>query len=382
MRMSFLEQNEKWIYLLLFGLSTSLVWYAHADGLLLTHDSLQYLSAASSFRQGLGFLAPDGTPYAYWPPLFPLILALFDKPLVVLPVLNVFLSGLLLGVLFLLSKEIQIAVAGRLAALSFLFLGVHFLLLRVFVWSELIFLILLCLQVYLVLIRNRAATNQSRLTAFILVLGFLLCLQRNAGLFLMMGMAGWIFFLERKKPLFTRLLTAGIFFLSTTSGLWAWNFYNTWQPGGSYRFYAHEYGAHVFHNFSFLVHALTRAFLPSPHYYISYLLIALTILALLRWRHWFSSSTSLLLWMTGAYVLGMSFLFQLDEHDGNRYISIILPFVVLILCQLLEPFFIRFPRTKWIAVLVVCAGFIYPMARSIKNASLWHKMSYQIAPRK
>jgi hypothetical protein len=378
--MSFLEKNEKWIYLLLFGLSTMMAGYAHADGLLLTHDSVQYLSAASSFRHGLGFMGPDGTRYAYWPPLFPMLLSLFASPLVLLPILNVFLSALLLGTLYLLSQELQTSASGRIVSLSFLFLGVHFILLSVFVWSELIFLVLFCLQVYLLLVRVRSTkANNAMLNAMILALGVLLCLQRNAGLFLMVGIAGWLFFLEPKKPLVVRLFTAGIFIAITTSGLWAWNIYNTWQPDSSFRFYAHDYGHYIFHNFSILINSLTRAFLPSPNIFVSYLCVGLIIAGLFKWRQWLSSSALLLLWIIAAYLVGMSLLFELDEHDGDRYVSIVLPFLVLILCRFLEPFFMRYARTNWIAVLVVCAGFIYPVARSVKNASLWHKMSYQIA---
>ncbi|WP_460504197.1 hypothetical protein, partial [Hymenobacter agri] len=49
--------------------------YCTAPGLAGTSDSRLYLYAAHMLRATSQLLHPDGSPYRYWPPLYPLLLA-------------------------------------------------------------------------------------------------------------------------------------------------------------------------------------------------------------------------------------------------------------------------------------------------------------------
>ena len=60
------------------GALAMMVW-TQACGLLLTHDSRQYLAAAQSFSTSWQFLGTDGTPITYWPPLFPILLSMLPE---------------------------------------------------------------------------------------------------------------------------------------------------------------------------------------------------------------------------------------------------------------------------------------------------------------
>ena len=55
-------------------LQLALFGYATAPGLAGTGDSRYYLHAAQTLRDTGLLLNPDGTPYRYWPPLYPVLL--------------------------------------------------------------------------------------------------------------------------------------------------------------------------------------------------------------------------------------------------------------------------------------------------------------------
>jgi hypothetical protein len=52
-----------------------LIWIASRYQLSLTSDSVSYISAADSLREGRGLISFNGLPYVYWPPMLPWVLA-------------------------------------------------------------------------------------------------------------------------------------------------------------------------------------------------------------------------------------------------------------------------------------------------------------------
>ena len=58
----------------------ALFLYVAAPGLGGTSDSRLYLHAAQTLRETGQLLNPDGTPYRYWPPLYPALLAAVGSP--------------------------------------------------------------------------------------------------------------------------------------------------------------------------------------------------------------------------------------------------------------------------------------------------------------
>ena len=54
-----------------------LIWVTTYHQLSLSPDSANYISAANSLREG-ALIAVDGSPYVYWPPMLPWVLALLS----------------------------------------------------------------------------------------------------------------------------------------------------------------------------------------------------------------------------------------------------------------------------------------------------------------
>ena len=62
--------------ILLGLLAAGLVLVAtHPQGAGLTHDSIQYITAARSVQTGEGFISLEGKPFVFWPPLLPALLS-------------------------------------------------------------------------------------------------------------------------------------------------------------------------------------------------------------------------------------------------------------------------------------------------------------------
>ncbi|TDN37629.1 hypothetical protein A8B98_03660 [Hymenobacter sp. UV11] len=157
--------------------------YTTSMGLAGTSDSYHYLYAAHTLRQTGHLLMPDGSPYQAWPPLFPVVLALLGGAGLVH-----WLNGLaLLGAVAAWSAVGYQLLPGRRAlALSLLLaLGSPALVVSKFIWSEPLFNLLWACYFLALLSWMRRGGRVLGLLAT--GLGFLLPLQRIAGVFLLAG---------------------------------------------------------------------------------------------------------------------------------------------------------------------------------------------------
>lgn len=70
-----------WRFLAVIAAAASVLVFVRTarHGLGLSADSAAYLAAAASLARGEGFVMYDGTPYAHWPPLLPMLLAPFAR---------------------------------------------------------------------------------------------------------------------------------------------------------------------------------------------------------------------------------------------------------------------------------------------------------------
>ncbi|GAB3857835.1 hypothetical protein GCM10028822_32190 [Hymenobacter terrigena] len=201
-------------------LQLALFAYATAPGLAGTGDSRYYLHAAHTLRETGHLLNPDGTPYRYWPPLFPLLLSACNS----LAGVRLLHSACLLGSLLLWSwLGRQLLPARRaLAVPIMLALSTPWLLVSKFVWAESVFLLLFA--AYAVALWQWLRTAQWQWWGLLTAVGVLLPLQRTLGLFLLAGVGagllpgGWRGLSTRGRGiLFLHFLIGG------TSGiLWQW----------------------------------------------------------------------------------------------------------------------------------------------------------------
>lgn len=363
------KKNLYWILALIVAASLALTWYGHACGLLLTHDSHQYLAAAESFRTSFQFLGIDGTPYTYWPPLFPVVLSLLPSPQVTMAWINVVLVIGLFGMLYVTADKLLTNRFFVLSFLFFVFTGVHLQLISVFLWSELIFVVLL--TAYL-----SALSAKDKKWWLVCVFGFLLCLQRNAGLFIVAGSSFWIL-LNQAESWSLRLRKAFSIFFICSSGLIAWNVYVSFFAGSTFRFYDHDFFGSAWHNFEFLATAMQRTFLPfsmgAPFLFV---LASVVIAYVFRRELLRSTEAALLFWILAFYFGGMVIMFRFDVNDGDRYIAVVIPFTALLIWMAWERVTQTKDRWKQLAASsLLLAALVYPTARSVKNVLLWHQMS-------
>ena len=160
--------------------------YVAAPGLAGTGDSRYYLHAAHTLHETGQLANPDGTPYRFWPPLYPVLLAVTGS----LAGVRLLHGAALLGSLLLwgwLGRQLLSARRALLLPLL-LALGTPGLLVGKFVWAECVFLLLAAAYVAMLLQWLRSA--RAEWAAMATVAGLLLPLQRTLGLFLLAGVGG------------------------------------------------------------------------------------------------------------------------------------------------------------------------------------------------
>lgn len=312
------------------ALAALLQWYGHQGGLLKTPDSCSYLAATKSFEG-----------YRYFTPLFPIVLSVFGEYWEWVQLL------LLIPICILINDRIKHIIkdpAIALICLCSIVLSVQLLMIGVFLWSELLFLLLLLLFV--------RSIDTNLIVA--IIVGFFLCLQRNAGLFFVIGAAIYLWDIRRSLMLL----------LLSSSGLVAWNIYA--GIAGE-----HEYFLSMFHNMTVLMTELMHVIAP-----ITGLFLFVVIGGLFYFlKH--DEKTKPLSILTITYVICMSLIFRFEAYDADRYISIVVPFFMILVFRALE---IALPkqtstRRTVLMILIVC-WLAYPLSRTVKNAIQWHNVSF------
>ena len=173
--------------------------YTTVPGLAGTSDSRLYLHAAHTLRATGLLLHPDGSPYRYWPPLYPMLLAAVGS----LAGARLLHGAALLGSLLLWSWLGRRLLPARRAMLLplLLALGTPGLLVGKFVWAECVFTLLVA--AYVAALLQWLRTARGEWAALATLAGVLLPLQRTLGLFLLAGV-GVALLLGTWRPLAAR----------------------------------------------------------------------------------------------------------------------------------------------------------------------------------
>lgn len=364
----------KIVILLMTLLAIGAEVYARWCGFMLTSDSLQYLSAARSFRAAGVFLSPDGSHYAYWPPLYPLLINLFNDPVQSLIAINIACKLAIGWLVYLLGRRYLSRTATRVAFAAGVLFGLHLLLISVFVWSELVFVTLALALLY------RLTCCPDRLfSGALLVLGFLLCLQRNAGVFWIAGIcSSWL--LGRGWSL-RNVAEAGVFFLLSTSGMWAWNAGNTWLIDADFAFYDQPFLSALGGNSRIAGSSLAAAFVPASNH-IFWAVIFWIFMAAGAWTAWKFRSSNLVAPVVLAlvYCAGFVLMGPLDVYEADRYFCVVPMVVYLPLLRALEWLCGRYAIASRVLVVVLLACSVYPLVRMGRNAQRWHERSCAVPP--
>jgi hypothetical protein len=360
--------------IVLLFISVGLEFYGRACGFLKTSDSLQYLSAARSFHESWKFLSPDGSYYSYWPPLFPIILSYFKDPEIALIWINITCKIILVWVLLRIARSFIESVTLTIIYLAASLLGVHMAMVSVFIWSELIFMMLIFLNAYCVLrLKDRWSYFY-----WLLVTGFLACLQRNAGLFWISGVSVWLL-TDPSLSLKIRIVQSGVCFLGCTIGMWAWNIYNTFFLPADFSFYKHDFFAYTFSNLKSTLGTYGKMIIPLSGS-IGMLIGMLFFLAVLsQWVLKAKVNRNIHFFGIVLMFYSLGFLImpgRLDFFEMDRYFSVVTPITYLFIMLMVQE---NIQRVKpvirvglYIAVLIWLG---YPLTRTYKNIKAWHERS-------
>ncbi len=199
----------------------------------LSPDSASYVSAANNVASGKGLIEFDGAHLRGFPPLFPLILSIFshvgiDPPAgarffnAVMFGLIVFLSGLMLQRLV---HSGGIVLAGSMSVLSAAPL-VH---VSSWVWTEPFFIVLCILLVFTISAFCREGKRIWLVAAC--TVGALACLQRYAGVGIVLSGMASIFLISRLGGVASRLFHSCLFGVVAGIPVAAWLAYDCWVTG-------------------------------------------------------------------------------------------------------------------------------------------------------
>jgi hypothetical protein len=348
-----------------------LEYYGRYCGFILTSDSLQYLSAAKSFSENGKLLCTDGSYYSYWPPLFPILLS-WGNPIIILSSLNVISKLIIAAIMLYLAFSFFQTTFYRIIFLTASLLSVQFIMISVFVWTELFFMCLLFGNIFFALNLNR-----KNYFYWLLLTGFLMCLQRNAGLFCVSGVCIWLL-LDKENTLSKNFLKTSLFFFVSTSGLWAWNIYNTFFIPSNFNFYQHSFFKDWTYNLGLISQTFVSLFLPLKYITLSVIAFCSTlIIVLYTLRNSIDRKLLLLVTTLAMYIAGYSVMVKLDAYEMDRYFSVVTPIIFLLVLLGVEKSQLRL-RNRWLRIaltITVICWLAYPLTRTIKNVQAWHERS-------
>lgn len=368
-------RTTKWCFAAVIVTCLLMQWYGHQCGLLLTPDSDNYISASQSLKTDGSFRSPDGSLYTYWPPLFPATLAVFDSPEDAAPWMYGVVT-ILIGLLSILT--VNRFLENNLYKVIVLFISlssVQFMMISVFLWSEMNFLLLVLCVTYCALNHKTSGGYFGGL----LIAALLICLQRNAGVFILAGIGCWIL-LDKTLSLKTRLGKSATLFLVGISGLIVWNIYLSYILDSGFFFYKHEFFVHAIENFSTVSSMLVRIFIPVSGW-IASVIGMLMIVALIFQIRRSTGNIQLIGLLVLFYWLGLVCMFRLDSYDMDRFLSIIILFIFLLVFEWLEKLFLN--RSKSVRIVfatVLLLWMLYPVYRTVANLQQWNKSSCMIVP--
>lgn len=370
-----IKQRGVWaISITIVIVSIGLEFYGRACGFLTTSDSLQYLSAAKSFIESGKFLSPDGSYYSYWPPLFPIILSPFNQPLFALTIINIVCKIILLWVLLRISDSFIQDPILKIIFLIASLIGVHITMISVFVWSELIFMTLIFLNTYCAL----QIKKHRSYFYWLLLTGFLACVQRNAGLFWICGVCLWLL-LDSSLSLKRRIIESGICFFVCTSGMWAWNIYNTFLLPADFNFYKHDFFSDLFYNLKLTLSTFGKMIVPLK----AMTMITGVLFFIILLLQWFlkmreNRNVQFLGIVLVLYILGYLVMPRLDIFELDRYFSVITPIAYLFILLMVQEVIHFTKRSMQILIYTMVALWLcYPLTRTFINVKAWHERSCQ-----
>jgi hypothetical protein len=357
-----------------------LFWYGAWSGLNLTDDSQEYLKLASLFAAvKWGTIASSGQ-FSAWPPLFGFLIYTCS----ILPGLNpVFIQFIIMVcnffLLLIIGNRVLTDPVSRILWLAASYLGVSFIMIHVFLWSEPIFL---AIQLSLIIAAGEyIVSNKTRWCFLSLLLVVLLCLQRNAGLFTILAVSFVVFlFIPGRRGLISSILL----FLAGVITFTAWNLVIA-DSGLVAQWYSEPvYFDGFLLNIRDYLDIISAWFIPRifPVIFRILLLCVLSVwLVIIQKKYFLKRSEYGLSRLAGIiiiiYITGISSLGRIDPWEAERYLSVIYPLILLIMIKTVfeNPGLMHNSFRRKMLISFLGIWIIYNVARSSVNVINWNERS-------
>lgn len=347
---------------------------ATRNGLLLSPDSHWYSEIATNLASGEGFKLNNGTYISTWAPLFPLLLSLGAK--------HMLSWGWVLQLLMiLLSYACWLRLGQKLLAPPFSYLycfllitATPLLMVFVYLWSEGVFIMLLSVYIYLLWKYLEGGGKQTLLVAA--GVGCLLFLQRNAGLFVLVGLYAGLLIVVWKKRRGHRLVLLIHGVLLVFGGL-CWNFYRLFirqelSAAQNITFPAFR----PLEGASMLLAEFSLNFLPFDALgaaWLGAILVLVLLVAMGRWVWGESSNPFYKILYLGLIAYSLVWVIIPADRDSiGRLLAPVLPLFYMLLVLWINDIRSLFPMLQRpLGRCIIMLWALYPLFRIVKNALQW-----------
>ncbi len=379
--------------LLIYLLLTLILYiYLCSNGLGLTPDSHAYIAAAKSFATSYKFSLETENPYIAWTPLFPVLLSVFSQKMMVwviilhsFALLTVILFIYKLAEKFITSNFLKIWVCLQAVFSPYLFL------VGAFLWSEIIFIAILWLIIYVVSEKlSQNITNKNSYFMILILLSNLLCLQRNVGILFVVGVSIWLCFYYYHLSIGWLKATQwiSIYAIFSSIGFVIWQIRCELLSPKKVNLTENIFDFQPLDVLYFSAHRLsTWIFPPQVPYLIRIFLFLLLITYILitvyklqkkqqvHIKHYFANYYLFPI-LTFIYTLSMIILLRNFDNDGDRYLAPVHGIFIFCLGLFFDKLILhKIPSQgfkKKVFFVILALFLVYPITRTLKNVHFWH----------
>ncbi|WP_188460953.1 hypothetical protein [Marivirga lumbricoides] len=364
--------NEVSFLLLILVIASTILVYCTSGGLIWTSDSFQYWAASRSFQENYTLVSADGGSYIYWPPLFPVILSLFTSESSFY-FAHIAFFNLALIFIYLFLKEVSSSGKLALITLSLFCISLFPYLIASFFWTEILFTLFLFSGLYYYLLWKR----KRNLISFIcwVVLFSCMCLQRNAGIFMMVGLSLYevLLFLPRKK--FKEILFTGMGIVMSVLPNILWNFSLLKDASSTDSEVEIHFLNGFFINLYHLLLTLFNSLFPTqlaPQLSPLFFICSLSVLIFIIIKK--SNFLPLILFIT--YIILLSCMPLIEVESMDRFFAPLLPLFIYLLLSVSSLQFISLKKPLKYCMIFLAGGIVlYNVMRTYQNVERWHQRS-------